>query len=100
MRSRYVAYILHRDDYLLSTWDVGTRPAALNTREAPVPKWIGLSVKQTSTNHATQGDQGLVEFIARFKLPGGGPAQRLHETSRFVRKDGRWFYVDGDIHES
>ena len=25
-------------------------------------------------------------------------AHRLHETSRFVRVDGRWFYTDGDIH--
>ena len=24
-------------------------------------------------------------------------AQRLHETSRFVREAGRWCYVDGDL---
>ncbi|HEX3140966.1 MAG TPA: YchJ family metal-binding protein, partial [Rhizobacter sp.] len=24
-------------------------------------------------------------------------AQRLHETSRFVRENGRWFYVDGEL---
>ena len=23
-----------------------------------------------------------------------------HETSRFVREQGRWYYVDGDLHES
>jgi SEC-C motif-containing protein len=40
-------------------------------------------------HHAT------VEFVARSKL--GGRATRLHETSRFVREDGQWFYVDGDI---
>jgi SEC-C motif-containing protein len=33
--------------------------------------------------------------VARSKL--GGRAQRLHETSRFVREDGRWFYVDGEM---
>jgi len=36
-----------------------------------------------------------VEFVARSKR--GGRAHRLHETSRFVREDGRWLYVDGDV---
>jgi SEC-C motif-containing protein len=35
-----------------------------------------------------------VEFIARFK-PQGASAWRLHERSRFVLQDGRWWYVDG-----
>lgn len=38
---------------------------------------------------------GRVEFVARFKS-GGGKARRLHEVSRFVKEDGRWFYLDGD----
>jgi SEC-C motif-containing protein len=25
-----------------------------------------------------------------------GKAVRQHERSRFVREDGRWFYMDGD----
>jgi SEC-C motif-containing protein len=28
---------------------------------------------------------------------GGGAARRMHERSRFVRQDGHWFYVDGDV---
>jgi SEC-C motif-containing protein len=36
-----------------------------------------------------------VEFVARSRLAGRG--QRLHERSLFVREDGRWFYVDGDL---
>jgi SEC-C motif-containing protein len=28
---------------------------------------------------------------------GGGSAERMHEVSRFVREDGRWYYVDGDL---
>jgi SEC-C motif-containing protein len=27
----------------------------------------------------------------------GGKAIRQHELSRFVREDGRWYYVDGDV---
>jgi SEC-C motif domain protein len=34
-----------------------------------------------------------VEFVARYKL--GDLAHRLHEINRFVREDGRWFYIDG-----
>nr|HQU63386.1 YchJ family metal-binding protein [Nitrosomonas sp.] len=30
-----------------------------------------------------------------FKI--GGRAHRLHEISRFVRENGRWFYIDGDM---
>jgi SEC-C motif-containing protein len=42
-----------------------------------------------------EGDEGIVEFVARAKV--GGRARRLHETSRFVRRDGHWLYVDGDF---
>jgi SEC-C motif-containing protein len=36
-----------------------------------------------------------VEFIAR-RRDASGRAIRLHERSRFVREQGRWYYVDGD----
>jgi len=91
MRSRYSAYVLGLEDYLLATWHHSTRPAALNLGAAPQPKWLGLQVKaQTDTN-----DTATVEFVARCKV--GGRAQRLHETSRFVREEGCWHYVDGVI---
>jgi SEC-C motif-containing protein len=55
-------------------------------------RWLGLDVRM----HTVQGaEHATVEFVARSKL--GGRAQRLHETSRFVREEGRWFYVDGDL---
>jgi len=54
-------------------------------------KWLGLTVKRAWTVGA---DEGFVEFVARSKAPGGGPAERLHELSRFVRVDGFWQYVD------
>jgi SEC-C motif-containing protein len=41
------------------------------------------------------GDHAIVEFVARYKV--NGRAHRLHEVSRFVREDGRWFYVDGEV---
>ena len=93
MRSRYSAYVLKLDDYLLASWHASTRPKRLDlAAETPTPKWLGLKVLR----HESSGDSAIVEFVAKFKV-GGGSAQRLHELSRFVREDGRWFYVDGDL---
>lgn len=89
MRSRYTAYVLGRTDYLLATWHPSTRPAELLLD--PTLKWLGLDVRR----HEPDGERARVEFVARSKL--GGRASRLHETSRFVREAGRWYYVDGDI---
>ena len=91
MRSRYAAYVLKLADYLQATWHTRTRPADAFSFE-PGQRWLGLEVKR----HVTTGpDSATVEFVARSKR--GGRAHRLHETSRFVREAGRWFYVDGDI---
>jgi len=92
MRSRYSAYALGLVDYLAATWHPSTRPADLSPLPAGL-RWLGLEVRR----HVPQdADHALVEFVARSKL--GGRAERLHETSRFVREQGRWFYVDGDLH--
>jgi len=92
MRSRYTAYTLGGEDYLLATWHHSTRPAALNLASEPARKWLGLEVKR----HQQSGpDRAVVEFAARYKV--GGRAHRLHEVSRFVREAGRWFYVNGEV---
>jgi SEC-C motif-containing protein len=36
---------------------------------------------------------GIVEFRATYLAP-GGEAGAHRERSRFVREDGRWFYLD------
>jgi SEC-C motif-containing protein len=91
MRSRYSAFVLDDIDYLLATWHASTRPAALDANPSGL-KWLGLEVRR---HEAVDADHAIVEFVARSKL--AGRAQRLHETSRFVREGGRWFYVDGDV---
>ena len=88
MRSRYSAYVLGLEDYLLATWHASTRPATLNLKDGPPTKWVGLEI----TAQAQEGDTATVEFVARCKV--GGRAQRMHEISHFVREDGRWYYVD------
>ncbi len=91
MRSRYSAFALNLTAYLVKTWHPTTRPSTLEPNDTGL-QWLGLTVKHhiiQDENHAT------VEFVARSKL--GGRAHRLAETSRFVREDGRWFYVDGQF---
>jgi SEC-C motif-containing protein len=92
MRSRYTAYTLHREDYLLQTWHADTRPAALGLEGGSYRKWLGLEIKR---HEQPEPGRALVEFVARYKV--AGRAHRLHEVSRFVREAERWLYVDGDI---
>ena len=91
MRSRYTAFVLERDAYLLSSWDPSTRPSRV--RFNPEQRWLGLRVKSTSAG-GTGDDTGTVEFVARYKIQGRG--HRLHEISRFRRHEGRWYYLDGE----
>lgn len=92
MRSRYSAYVLGLEPYLMATWYTDTRPSELNLTEEPATTWLGLEVKR---HEASDAEHAIVEFVARYKV--NGRAYRLHETSRFVREQGRWFYVDGEI---
>lgn len=91
MRSRYTAFALGRVDWLRSTWHPDTRPSGL-TLESGV-RWLGLEVRQ---HRIIDADHEEVSFVARSRH-GSGRAQRLQERSRFVRVDGCWFYVDGDV---
>lgn len=93
MRSRYSAFALGLEAYLLATWHASTRPSALDLAGDKDLKWIGLVVQSASE----QGDAAEVSFVARYKV--GGRAGKMAEKSRFVREDGRWFYVDGRVDE-
>lgn len=93
MRSRYSAFVLADSDYLRATWHAATRPEEADLMPVDGTRWLGLEVKR---HEVTGADSAIVEFVARCKI--GGRAQRMHETSRFVREQGRWYYVDGDIH--
>jgi len=94
MRSRYSAYVLGLESYLKATWHPDTRPAVLGLDATPHPQWLGLAVR----SHVPLDDQhATVEFVARYKL--NGRAFKLHEVSRFKRVDGRWLYVEGEMHE-
>jgi SEC-C motif-containing protein len=88
MRSRYSGFVLQRSDYLLKTWDASHRPAEVDFDANT--KWLGLQVKMHRTIDLEHAE---VEFVARYRVQ--GKASRLHELSRFVYRDGRWYYIDG-----
>jgi len=94
MRSRYTAYTMLREDYLLATWHSSTRPFELGLAKDAESKWVGLEVKRYEN---PKPDSAIVEFVARYKV--NGRAHRLHEISRFVRENGRWFYLAGDVEQ-
>lgn len=88
MRSRYAAYVLHDTAYLVRTWHPRTRPSDLDTSTGPV--WRGLTVLATADGR--EDDQvGEVEFEAAHDQG------VLRERSRFVKRAGRWVYVDGEV---
>jgi SEC-C motif-containing protein len=96
MRSRYTAYVTGAIDHVVSTHhpdsrdEVDAEAASSWSSEA---EWVGLEVVDTADGDGP--DQGIVEFIARYRLNDGEHAH--HERSSFRRIDGAWFYEDGDM---
>jgi SEC-C motif domain protein len=92
MRSRYTAYVVKDVDYLMKTWHFAGRPKEIET--VSIPDWIGLEIVRTEEGLA--GDaEGIVEFKAQARNK--QHSWQLHEVSRFVRDDDKWYYVDGDV---
>ena len=92
MRSRYSAFVLGNESYLRQSWATEKLPAE-PLLDAGV-KWLGLSI--LSTEAGGELDQtGVVTFVARYKI--NGRAGRMQERSRFVREEGLWRYLDGEI---
>ena len=91
MRSRFTAFVLELEDYLLQSWHGSTRPAQLNLDAAP--NWQSLQILSADE----QGDEGQVTFRAIYHS--GDNWGFLEEDSTFVREDGHWYYVSGDTRE-
>ncbi|MFF2653493.1 YchJ family protein [Streptomyces sp. NPDC058045] len=92
MRSRYSAFAVGDEAYLLRTWHPRTRPARLGLD--PRLRWTGLEIVAVAGGSAFH-PTGTVAFRAHHT--DGGTAEVLAEHSRFERVDGAWVYVDGDL---
>jgi SEC-C motif-containing protein len=89
MRSRYSAFAVGDEAYLLRTWHPTTRPA--DVEFDPNQRWTGLEVLGT-TGGGVLHREGTVEFRAHYHE--SGHAHELRENSRFVRENGHWVYLN------
>jgi SEC-C motif-containing protein len=96
MRSRYTAFHQGNVDYLIATLHPDQRKPddqqelAKSIRNT---QWLGLKIIDTHQGKK-KDTKGIVEFEAVYHLNKPG---QLHERSRFIQTQGKWFYVDGDI---
>jgi SEC-C motif-containing protein len=95
MRSRYTAYVRQDADYLIATWHPDCRAESWRTaitNSFGNTQWLGLTLIEETAGASV--DEGFVEFIARF-TEGESKPSAMHERSRFLRLEQRWYYIDG-----
>ncbi|MGW5225953.1 YchJ family protein [Nocardia niigatensis] len=92
MRSRFSAFAVRDEAYLLRSWDPETRPADVDFD--PGLRWDRLEILG-ATGGGPFHTEGTVEFRAHYRARGA--AGQLHENSRFRRDQGAWVYLDGEI---
>lgn len=87
MRSRYSAYVLKNEDYLLKSWHPSTRPPSLEL-SGDSTQWKKLSIISTTDN--------TVHFVAFFNETVNGKENYfyLSENSEFI-KEKNWYYLKG-----
>src|SRR5699024_9695042 len=80
----------------LASWHPDTRPrrSALAATLDEEMRWLRLDVRST-TDGGPFDDEGTVEFVATARTEQG--RRELHEISHFVREDGTWRYVSGEL---
>ncbi len=97
MRSRFSAFCSANIDYLINSHHPSKRqPDDRQTLTETINQcqWLNLKIKRCSQGLESD-NTGEVEFIATYQQQ--GQLFQLHENSRFIKEDGRWFYLDGDV---
>lgn len=96
MRSRYAAFCTGDVEYLVATCHPSRRQpgqARMIARTCRQTRWLGLKILKTGTA-PSDPSSGFVEFAAFYK---DDPVGQLHERSSFIRENGQWYYLDGEI---
>jgi len=88
MRSRFSAFYCQNTAWLKASWDNSTQPQNIQFEDDL--KWMDLTIINTSN---IDDLKATVEFEARYYK--SGKVQAIHENSRFIKRDGQWFYVNG-----
>ncbi|VUD68905.1 hypothetical protein TDB9533_04265 [Thalassocella blandensis] len=102
MRSRFSAFARQNAEYLTETLHPSQRNATtlseLQTSfEQARTHWLSLAIMDAPKASPLEG---WVEFVAFYSDQEASAAnrnvQQLHEKSRFVFEQQRWFYIDGE----
>jgi SEC-C motif-containing protein len=98
MRARYTAHVLGNFEFLEKSLHSGTRE---NVDKAKLRKWSEMVSWQGLEVLGAEGggpedDKGRVSFVARYSV--GETPQEIREDAEFVRENGEWRYLDGQVH--
>lgn len=88
MRSRYSAYILKDEKYLLQSWHESTRPESLDLTHDST-QWKKLKIISADEKHVHFAAFFTQDTLNKEKI------YVLTEKSNFV-KEKNWFYLDGN----
>ena len=94
MRSRFSAYAMQNAAYLLETWDSNKRPDNIDFSKEGDVEWSKLEIVNKKKG-GEKDSKGFVEFKAYYTLD--GDEYVMNEISRFVKKEGKWLYLDGVV---
>ncbi|HEC58319.1 MAG TPA: YchJ family protein [Methylophaga sp.] len=93
MRSRYSAFVVGDIGYLIKTLHPDKRQVddeVVLRQTIEQTRWLGLKI----IAHKSAENNATVEFIAFYQDDVIG---QLHERSHFIKQNGQWFYVDGEM---
>jgi SEC-C motif-containing protein len=97
MRSRYTAYAKKAIDYIVETClrdDEHGIDIESTKRWSEKSTWVALDILKTDKGGPSD-EEGMVEFKATFILD--GLRETHHEKADFVKKDGAWLFVEGEV---
>ncbi|MEJ5927335.1 YchJ family metal-binding protein [Corynebacterium sp. H128] len=89
MRSRYTAFVVHDEDYLLRTWHPDTRPSTLGFDDTV--QFYRLDIVACEGGGPLDS-VGAVDFEAHFRIGEQRGSQQEH--SSFAKVNGSWLYVE------
>ena len=93
MRSRFSAFYLHNEAYLLATWNSAQRPASIDFSDEKT-QWLKLEIIAIKKG-GIKDHKGSITFNAHYLLD--NEIRVMNETSRFQKSDNRWFYITGNV---
>lgn len=93
MRSRFTAFALQNETYLLKSWNKNTRPESVDFSQDHC-EWQKLEIVMTKKGQPNDA-KGVVEFKAYYRSHNQDYV--MNEISRFTQSAGEWLYLDGKV---